>query len=260
MKLVKGQTLAGLLAARTAPASELPRFLETFLRVAQTVAYAHARGVVHRDLKPSNIMVGPFGEVQVMDWGLAKVLPRGGTADDREPETATSGRRSSRRRGATRTVDRSRAGSVLGTPSYMAPEQADGQIERVDERADVFALGSILCEILTGRPAFTGRSSDEVLRSARRADLAGAFARLETCGADDELVRLARACLAPACGRPPARRRGGGRPDASLPRGVHRRIREAELARAAEAARAEEARATAAAAEGRRGPSGGRDG
>ena len=251
MKLVKGQTFTGLLAARPDPSSELPRFLETFLRVAQTMAYAHARGVVHRDLKPSNIMVGSFGEVQVMDWGLAKVLSRGGTADDRTigggdgPETAVATTRSDS------DVDRSRAGSVLGTPSYMAPEQADGQVERVDERADVFALGSILCEILTGRPAFIGRSSDEVLGSARRADLSGAFARLESCGADGGLVRLARACLAPAQGdRLRDAQAVADRMQAHLD-GVHRRIREVELARAAEAARAEEARATAAAAEGR---------
>ena len=251
MKLVKGQTLTGLLAARTASSSELPRFLETFLRVAQTVAYAHARGVVHRDLKPSNIMVGPFGEVQVMDWGLAKVLPRGGVADDRETgdgveqESVVATTRSGSE------VDRSRAGSVLGTPSYMAPEQADGQIERVDERADVFALGSILCEILTGRPAFTGRSSDEVLRSARRADLSAAFARLEACGADDQLVRLARACLAPAWDDRLRNAHAVADQMQAYLDGVHRRIREAELARAAAAARAEEARATALVAEGR---------
>src|SRR5439155_12137203 len=74
MKLVKGQTLATLLAQRGEPGQDRPRFLKVFEQVCQTLAYAHARGVIHRDLKPANVMVGKFGEVQVMDWGLAKVL------------------------------------------------------------------------------------------------------------------------------------------------------------------------------------------
>ncbi len=82
MKLVKGDTLAKLLDDRKIPSEGLPRFLGIFESIAQTVAYSHARGVIHRDLKPSNVMVGSFGEVQVMDWGLAKVLPRGGVVDD----------------------------------------------------------------------------------------------------------------------------------------------------------------------------------
>ena len=82
MKLVKGHNLAQLLAARKDAEDDRPRFLSIFEAIALTVAFAHARGVIHRDLKPSNVMVGSFGEVQVMDWGLAKVLPRGGAADD----------------------------------------------------------------------------------------------------------------------------------------------------------------------------------
>ena len=205
MKLVKGQTLAALLEARPGPAIELPRFLDIVEAVAQTVAYAHARGVIHRDLKPSNVMVGSFGEVQVMDWGLAKVLPRGGVADDaaagktdrQETVIATA-------RSGADDSDLSHAGSAMGTPSYMAPEQARGEIERVDERADVFALGSILCEVLTGKPAFVGRSSGEIQRKAALGDLGEAFGRLDAAGADGVLVGLAKEWLATRAGGPAA--------------------------------------------------------
>ncbi len=167
MKLVKGRTLSSLLDERPDPTRDLPRFLSIFEAVCQTIAYAHARGVIHRDLKPSNIMVGSFGEVQVMDWGLAKVLPQGGVADDasagksRARDTVIATARSAS------DSDQSQAGSVLGTPSYMAPEQARGEVDRLDERCDVFALGSILCELLTGEPAFTGRSSGEIQAQSR---------------------------------------------------------------------------------------------
>jgi serine/threonine protein kinase len=197
MKLVKGRTLAELLGERQEPAAELPRLLGIFEHVSQTVAYAHARGVIHRDLKPSNVMVGSFGEVHVMDWGLAKVLQRGGVIDD-----ATAGRLAAGEtviataRSGDGGADLSQAGSVMGTPSYMAPEQARGEAGTIDERADVFALGSILCEILTGTPAYTGRSAGEIQRRAARGDLADAFARLDAGEVDAELVGLARSCLA----------------------------------------------------------------
>src|SRR5206468_5938135 len=88
MKLVRGRTLADLLRGRSGPTDGLPRHLSIFEAVCQTVAYAHARRVIHRDLKPSNVMVGSFGEVQVMDWGLAKVLKEGGIADEPSDERA----------------------------------------------------------------------------------------------------------------------------------------------------------------------------
>ena len=197
MKLVKGHTLAQLLADRKNPADDLPRFLSIFESICQTMAYAHARGVIHRDLKPSNVMVGSFGEVQVMDWGLAKVLSKGGVVDDaqagksehRETVIATA-------RSGSDEPGLSRAGSIMGTPSYMAPEQARGEIEVIDERADAFALGSILAEILTGEPAFTGRTAGEIQRKAALGDTADAVARLDACGADAALINLAKDCLA----------------------------------------------------------------
>ncbi len=208
------------------------------------MAYAHSRGVIHRDLKPANVMVGAFGEVQVMDWGLAKVLPKPGERPVPEPvvnetlvATARSGGDS----------DLSEAGSVLGTPAYMAPEQARGESEAVDRRADVFAIGSILCEILTGKPAFVGDSMRAILALASRGDTTEALARLASCGADDDLLTLARDCLAPEVkDRPSDAGMVAGAMTGYLT-GVQTRLREVELAHAAETARAEEAEAKAAA-------------
>jgi serine/threonine-protein kinase len=238
MKLVKGRTLAALLGERAA--SDLPRFLAIFEAVCQTVAYAHSRGVIHRDLKPSNVMVGSFGEVQVMDWGLAKVLPRDGQPI--QPERASPAETVVATLRSKGDSDLSQAGSVLGTPAYMAPEQARGETDGVDRRADVFALGSILCEILTGEPAFTGGSAMELLAAAGRAETAGALARLEACGAEPELIALARDCLADDPAGRPADAAVVARRTTAYLAGVQERLRAAELARAQADARAEEER------------------
>jgi serine/threonine-protein kinase len=250
MKLVRGRTLADLLKHRADPGEDRPWFLAIFQSICQTMAYAHARGVIHRDLKPSNVMVGSFGEVQVMDWGLAKVLPRSDTdeaeiAKESTHETVIATARSEDG------SELSQVGSVMGTPAYMAPEQARGEVGQVDERADVFALGSILCEVLTGQAAFTGRSAGEIHRKAALGDLADAAARLDSSGADGELIALARDALAREReDRPRAAGAVAGRITGYLA-GVQERLRAAELARAAEQARAEEARRTAEAAEAR---------
>ncbi len=241
MKLVKGQTLSSLLRGRKSPVDGLSRFLSIYEQVCQTMAYAHTRGVIHRDLKPSNVMVGNFGEVQVMDWGLAKVLPRGGVADDEivpsQPEvsvihTARSGSGE----------DASEVGSVLGTPSYMAPEQARGELDRVGERADVFGLGSMLCEILTGQAAFTGRTSGEVMRKAARGELGEAFARLDDSGAEPDLIALVKQCLAPELEDRPRNARDVSDSMTNHLAGVQERLRQTELARVEANARAAEER------------------
>ncbi len=246
MRLVKGQTLAAILAERSGPGDDLPRFLAIFEAICQTMAYAHTRGVIHRDLKPSNVMVGSFGEVQVMDWGLAKVLAKEGqpSRERATPPANATVVATVRSKGDS---DQSQAGSVLGTPAYMAPEQARGETEAIDRRADIFALGSILCEILTGAPAFSGGSAIEILQAAGRADTAFAMVRLEQCGADLELLALARDCLAAlAKDRPADAGVVAGRMTAYLA-GVQERLRQAELSRAAERARAALALAKAAA-------------
>lgn len=192
MKLVRGKTLAELLAVRDGVEIDRQHFLGIYLKVCQTMAYAHARRVVHRDLKPGNIMVGSFGEVQVVDWGLAKVLPPLGVADieedsDLEPEVETLR--------SLQSAAASMAGTVMGTPSYMAPEQARGDVHRIDERTDVFGLGAILCEILTGRPPYEGQTSVEVRERAARGDIEAAVADIEACDADAEVCALAKRCL-----------------------------------------------------------------
>jgi predicted ribosomally synthesized peptide with SipW-like signal peptide len=227
MKLIEGRTLEQLLKERPSPADDLPRFVAIFAQVCQTIAYAHSRGVLHRDLKPSNVIVGAFGEVQVMDWGLAKVL-----ADPTVAETvarASSVVHTVRSGGlATATWN----GEVMGTPNYMPPEQARGDVDRLDERTDVFGLGALLCQILTGAPPFRGSDSSTVLRQAARADLDDALARLRTCGAEAELVELARRCLAAERGQRPPHAGAVADPVAAHQAGVQERLKRAELERA----------------------------
>ncbi len=261
MKLVKGETLSKLLADREDSATDRGRFIGIFEQICQTMAYAHSRGVIHRDLKPANIMVGAFGEVQVMDWGLAKVLPTGGVADEKKAydkqkdqsiiQTLRSqvGSDAPGQFGTYGT--QTQMGSVMGTPAYMPPEQALGEIDNLDERADVFGLGAILCEILTGKPPYVADDGTRVFRMASRGKLEDCFQRLESCGADNDLVAVTKHCLEL---EPTDRPRNAGVLAECVTEyleSVETRLREAEVQRAAEAARAD-AEAAQANAERRR--------
>src|SRR5262245_30494128 len=238
MKLVKGRTLAELLAGRARPEQDRPRLLKVFEQVCQALAYAHAQGVIHRDLKPSNVMVGEFGEVQVMDWGLAKVLP--------PAQADTANRPPADDRGVSPTLcgtgGDTRAGTVLGTPGYMAPEQARGEADTLDARCDVFGLGAILCTILTGQPPFGGGDQQERMSQAARGELAEAFARLDGCGADTDLVALARRCLAAEREDRPANAGVLAAELTSYLESVEARLRRAELERAQAEVKTAEAR------------------
>ncbi len=153
MRQIRGHTLERVI--RALHGAEQPegrpwtrrRALTVFQRICETLAYAHARGTVHRDLKPANVMLGPFGEVLVLDWGLAALGDDLLTSEPARP-------------------DLTRVGAVSGTPRYMAPEQARGDRDAIGPRTDVFALGLMLFELLTGRPAYDERTVEQVMRTA----------------------------------------------------------------------------------------------
>jgi serine/threonine protein kinase len=143
MKFVEGQRLDKHIETVTS----LPDRLRLFLRICDAVAFAHARGVLHRDLKPANVMVGAFGEVLVMDWGLAKILREQSAAGpDEDPEATIphAPKASDSPVDATQATQVTGQGTVLGTPGYMSPEQASGDIAHLDERSDIFSLGVVL--------------------------------------------------------------------------------------------------------------------
>ena len=160
MRRVRGRTLDKALAD-AADLGDRLELVPALVRVAQTLAYAHANGVVHRDIKPANIIVGSYGETAVLDWGIAKVrgVP---TRSSLSPLEVT----------ATANTTRTRAGAIVGTPAYMAPEQAAGDVDAVDERTDVFAVGALLYHLLTGHPPYHQGSASQVIERARRVEIA----------------------------------------------------------------------------------------
>ena len=167
MRMVRGRTLgeaiaefhrAGAGAGGPIDRLGLTRLLGHFAGICNAIAYAHSQGVVHRDLKPQNVVLGDFGEAILLDWGLAKLRGRSADAGAGRGPVAVSAPPGD----AAETM----AGSIMGTPAYMAPEQAEGRLDLVDEQSDIFGLGAILFEILTGRPPYQGASAREVCKLA----------------------------------------------------------------------------------------------
>src|SRR5215813_15081981 len=150
-KLVAGETLKARFAGCRGLEDRL-HLLPHVIAACQAVGYAHAHHVVHRDLKPSNIMVGRFGQTVVVDWGLAKRI------GDLDPEISGPG---------IVRKDLTVVGAALGTPEYMSPEQARGDVNAIDERTDVFNLGAILFELLAGRTPYEGASPEDVISAVR---------------------------------------------------------------------------------------------
>lgn len=226
-ELLEGESLDDRVASGPMPVADV---IEVGLQVCEALACAHANAVIHRDLKPQNVMVGAFGEVLVLDWGLAKVLTDAPAPSATEDATEI---RAGRDSGLA-----TQAGAVMGTPAYMSPEQAAGEIEKVDERSDVFGLGAMLCVVLTGKPPYQGPTADVVRIQAIRGDTADAFARLDGCGADGELIALCKRCLAADRGTRPRSADEVAKAVAAQLAAVEERARQAELERV----RAEERR------------------
>ncbi len=169
MRFIQGSTLKRVIAeSRETSANsdsqtkrmELRGLLNRFVDVCNTIEYAHSRQILHRDIKPSNIMVGPYGETLVVDWGLAKLLD----APYQESMTAGFVAQNSKDSGSSRT----QIGGTVGTPQYMSPEQAAGQLESIGIRTDVYLLGSTLYQILTGVPPHSEESVSKLIDRVKR--------------------------------------------------------------------------------------------
>jgi serine/threonine-protein kinase len=183
MRLIRGQTLQQALAAWWKDSDDtdaIYRALNVFLHVCDAVRFAHSRGVVHGDIKPENVMVGSFGEVYLVDWGVASLIPPTGA----DPAVSVSSERQTR-------------SGVRGTPAFMAPEQAKGMLPAIGERTDVFGLGTLLYYILTGRPPFGGSNASETLTRAR-AGLSQDPEQSDRGRNAPALCRIVRKAMAPA--------------------------------------------------------------
>lgn len=191
MKLVEGEDLSSILKRmrKKDPGAEqaypLNRMIDIFIKVCEGMAFAHSKGVIHRDLKPANIMVGRFGEVQIMDWGVAKII---GRKEDSAERVVGSDRQDD---DAARTM----VGSILGTPSYMSPEQARGEVNSMGQESDVFSLGVILYELLALQTPWNAQTSAQVLDQVKNYDPEPPSKKAPDRKIPPELEQLAMKCI-----------------------------------------------------------------
>lgn len=190
MKRIEGRTLADVLSAlrdgdaQTADTWSTPHFVSVMLRVAQALAFAHDRGVVHRDVKPANIMVGEYGEVLLLDWGVARVLGRARDGHERVATWRSEGEEDP-------TLD----GTVAGTPAYMPPEQARGDIFEIGPRADVYSMGVVIYEFLAGQRPIRGKDVREILKRVIEDPIAPPSSRRGEGVVPPELEAICMRCL-----------------------------------------------------------------
>ena len=190
MKYVDGDSLKRVLkrlrAADPTTLAAYPRIrmLSIFQGVCRALAFAHSKGVIDRDIKPANVMLGEFGETLLLDWGVAKVL--GEKASEEEQLVSTS---------RTQTTDETQMGLVTGTPAYMAPEQAAGRIDRLNQKTDIFALGALLYELLTYRSPFRKASQRETLRAVIVDEPPPFDSWSEVSPVSDKLAQICLRCL-----------------------------------------------------------------
>lgn len=199
MKLVEGETLAQFLADKDSTSVDRARALKFFLQICQTMAFAHERGIIHRDLKPSNIMLGPHGQTQVMDWGVAKKLAdtdahNSFTATQQTLVNLTKAKHNFEPTDAKKLADLTRHGQIVGTPGYMSPEQSTGRNDLIDKQSDVYSLGAILLEILTGSVPDGTWEHSAVQSEPSLSDVSQRSLDLHN---DSKLAELALSCLQP---------------------------------------------------------------
>ena len=194
MKMVKGSSLAETIKEEQEKhlepidARRITELLGMFMKICDGIDYAHSKGVIHRDLKPGNIMVGDFGEVYVMDWGLAKIVDRDDThknslvITDRQENEDTM---------------KTMSGSIVGTPAYMPPEQARGLVDEMDERSDIYSLGALLYELLILEPPYIGSNLWEILAQVCKESPELPSERNPWRGIPSELDSIVMKCMAP---------------------------------------------------------------